>query len=121
MDIDKRKKLKYKNKLWNVKVSTYKNKRICLILESKKDSIEITIDLNDAYLDNGRIFLDPAVKDNGILNVLRKSRIIKSITGMIYYDYLSVPVALLNMGILRSYDYNGVMEHFETINKEEDI
>lgn len=118
MIIDKRKRLKWNNKIWNVDVLTYPNKRMCLSLRNKNDTKEMTIDLNDVYLDKGHIFLDPNVKDNGILKVLKKSRIIKNITGMSYYDYVAVPIAIVNMGILRQYDYKGVIEHLDIVSKE---
>lgn len=107
--INKRKKLKWNNQLWNLDVKLYSDKRVCLILNNKKETKEITIDLIDSYLDYGHIYLDPNTKDNGILNLLKKNRIIKNISGMTYYNYLSVPVAEINMGILRNYDYNGVL------------
>lgn len=91
-----------------------------LTISNKKQEIEITIDLNDAYLDKGHVFLDPDVKDNGILKALKKSRILKQIDGTLCYDYKLIPVALLNNGILRSYDYSGVLEHLETISYKED-
>ena len=103
-----RKKLKWNNKLWNIDVKLYKDKRICLILKNKNNTKEITIDLIDCYLDYGHVFLDPNSKDNGILNVLKKARIIKNVSGMTYYNYLSIPIAQLNMGILKKYDYIGV-------------
>lgn len=118
MIIDKRKRLKWNNKIWYVDVLTYPNKRMCLSLRSKNNNKEMTIDLNDVYLDSGRIFLDPDVKDNGILKALKKARIIKNITGVSYYNYLVVPIAIVNMGILRQYDYKGVIEHLDIVSKE---
>lgn len=97
---------------------TYPNKRMCLSLRNKNDIKEITINLNDAYLDKGHIFLDPNVKDNGILKSLKKSRIIKKITGMSYYDYVAIPIVIVNMGILKQYDYKGVIKYMEIICKE---
>lgn len=118
--IDKRKKLKYNNKLWFVNVSTYESKRMKLTISNKKEEIEVTIDLKDAYLDKGHVFLDPEIKDNGLLKVLKKSRIIRQIDGTLFYDYAVVPIALLNNGILRTYDYSGVLKHMEIINNKED-
>lgn len=113
--INKRKKLKWNNRLWYIEVKLYQDKRVCLILKNKKESKEITIDLVDSYLDYGHIFLDPTSKDNGLLNVLKKSRIIKNISGINYYNYLSIPVAQLNMGILKKYDYKGISDVKEEI------
>ena len=86
-----------------------------LTISNKNQEIEVTEDLSDAYLDKGHVFLDPDVKDNGILKALKKSRILKQIDGTLCYDYKLIPVALLNNGILRSYDYSGVLEHLETL------
>lgn len=91
-----------------------------LTISNKNQEIEVTTDLSDAYLDKGHVFLDPDVKDNGILKALKKSRILKQIDGTLCYDYKLIPVALLNNGILRSYDYSGVLEHLETISYKED-
>ena len=91
-----------------------------LTISNKNQEIEVTADLSDAYLDKGHVFLHPDVKDNGILKALKKSRILKQIDGTLCYDYKLIPVALLNNGILRSYDYSGVLEHLETISYKED-
>ena len=47
-----------------------------LTISNKNQEIEVTADLSDAYLDKGHVFLDPDVKDNGILKALKKSRIL---------------------------------------------
>ena len=47
-----------------------------LTISNKNQEIEVTEDLSDAYLDKGHVFLDPDVKDNGILKALKKSRIL---------------------------------------------
>lgn len=86
-----------------------------LTISNKKQEIEITIDLNDAYLDKGHVFLDPEIKENGILKALKKSRILRQIDGTLCYNYKLIPIALLNNGILRTYDYSGVLEHMEII------
>ena len=91
-----------------------------LTISNKKQEIEVTIDLKDAYLDNGHVFLDHEIKDNGILKALKKSRILRQIDGTLCYDYKLIPVALLNNGILRTYDYSGVLEHMEKITNKED-
>lgn len=119
MIINKRKRIKWNNKLWLVNISTYDNKRMCLSLKNKKNIIEVTINLKDAYLDKYHIFLDPDIKDNGLLKVLKKSRIIKNVIGMSYYDYVSVPIAIVNTGILKSYDYNGMNNYLTMLGMEE--
>lgn len=50
---------------------------------------------------------------------LKKSRIIKDICGIINYNYVDVPIATLNMGILRSYDYSGVNKHLNEVKNHE--
>lgn len=80
---------------------------------NKTESHDFTIDLKDAYLDEDKVFLDPFVVKNGFINVLKKTRIIRCITGISYYNYVEVPIAKLNMGILRSYDKNGVKKYLE--------
>ena len=51
------------------------------------------------------------------MKVLKKTRIIKSVCGITNYGYVPVPVAKVNMGILKQYDFNGVMKHLENISK----
>ena len=114
-----RKKLKWQGKLWNIKVSTYPSKKICLYLINNTTSKQITIDLSDAYLEKGHLFLDPTTKDNGLLQRLKKERIIRTITGLTNYNYNLIPVALVNMGILKKYDNRGVVEHLNIVNREE--
>lgn len=114
-----RKKLKWQGKLWNIKVATYPSKKLCLYLINNTTSIQITIDLSDAYLEKGHLFLDPATKDNGILQLLKKSRIIRTVTGLANYNYVFVPIVLVNMGILKKYDSRGVTEHLNIVNRGE--
>ena len=60
------------------------------------------------------------IKENGILKALKKSRILRQIDGTLCYNYKLIPIALLNNGILRTYDYSGVLEHMEIIANKED-
>lgn len=113
--IDKRKKIKYKGKSYSIKVDTYPNDRICINLINKNDIKELTINLKDEYLENGKIFLDPAIKTNGLFKELKKTRIIKDICGILNYNYVNVPIATLNMGILRKYDNIGVSNYLDKI------
>ena len=53
--------------------------------QNKKESHDITLNLN-TYIDNIHVFLDPAIEKNGILKQLKKKRIIKEITGYIFYN-----------------------------------
>lgn len=105
------KKVKFNNKLYNIKVYTYSNGRIRLKYENKSESHEITINLEDSYIDDGKVFLDPFILKNGFIHVLKKYRIIKDITGMGFYNYIEVPIAKLNMGKLREFDNYGVKKH----------
>ena len=106
-----RKKVKFNNKLYNIKVYTYSNGRIRLRYENKSEGHEITINLEDSYIDDGKVFLDPFILKNGFIHVLKKYRIIKDITGMGFYNYIEVPIAKLNMGKLREFDNYGVKKH----------
>ena len=115
MYIDKRKKIKYKGKSYSIKVDTYPNDRICINLINKNDIKELTINLKDEYLENGKILLDPAIKTNGLFKELKKTRIIKDVCGMLNYNYVNVPIATLNMGILRKYDNIGVSNYLDKI------
>lgn len=83
---------------------------MCISLYQKKRTYEISLDLKDAYLEERHIFLNPEVEKNGLLKVLKKNRIIKNIDGVLYYNYNSIPIAMLNTGILRSYDKTGTIE-----------
>ena len=115
MYIDKRKKIKNKGKSYSIKVDTYPNDRICINLINKNDIKELTINLKDEYLENGKIFLDPAIKTNGLFKELKRTRIIKDVCGMLNYNYVNVPIATLNMGILRKYDNIGVSNYLDKI------
>lgn len=74
---------------------------------------DITINLEDSYIDEGKVFLDPFILKNGFINVLKKYRIIREITGLNFYNYIEVPIAKLNMGKLREFDNLGVKNHLK--------
>ena len=84
--------------------------------ENKTECHDFTLDLNDAFLDEGKVFLDPFVVTNGFINILKKTRIIRDITGISSYNYVDVPIAKINMGKLREFDKLGVKKYLE--NKE---
>ena len=71
MIIDQRKKIKINNKLYNIVVDTYPNNRIWLKYKNKNEEHDLTINLEDAFIDAGHVFLDPVVKTNGILKELK--------------------------------------------------
>ena len=83
--------------------------------ENSTECHDITLNLEDTYLDDGKVFLDPFIKNNGLLKQLKKKRIIREICGCMNYNYVDIPVAILNMGILRQYDYDGVNKHIEKV------
>lgn len=112
MLINKRKKIKLNNKLYNIVVDTYPNNRIWLKYKNKDEEHDLTINLDDTFLDSGHVFLDPTIKTNGILKEIKKKKIIKEICGFLNYQYVDIPIAILNMGILRKYDNAGVDKHF---------
>ena len=109
------KKIKIKDKLYNIKVGTYKNGRLRIKYIDKKESHDITVNIDDAYLMKDHIFLDPSIMGNGIYKELKKNKIVKEIVGILNSQYVEVPIAQVNMGILRNYDKNGV-KYF--LNKE---
>ena len=117
MIIDKKKKIKLGKGYYNIIVSTYNNNRIRLSYINNKERHDLTINLEDVYLDYDRVFLDPIVKNDGILKDLKKKRIIKDICGIINYNYMDIPIATLNMGILRKYDNMGVNNHLQKVYK----
>lgn len=110
-----RKKIKLNGKSFFIGVYTYNNNRIRLKYENQKECHDITLDLPDAYLEDGKVFIDPFTKNNGLLKQLKKSRIIKQICGVYTYNYVDIPIAILNMGILRKYDNDGVNEHLNKV------
>ena len=117
MIIDRKKKIKLSKGYYNIIVSTYNNNRIRLSYINNKERHDLTINLEDVYLDDGRVFLDPIVKKDGILKELKKKRIIKDICGVINYNYTDIPIVILNMGILRKYDNAGVNNHLQKVYK----
>lgn len=117
MIISKRNKIKIKGKQFNISVLTYNNKRIRLRYENKNEGHDITIDVNDAFIDDGCVFLNPAIEHNGVLKELKKYRIIKEFVGVYNYNYIDLPVAKLNMGILRKFDLKGIEKHFDVIQR----
>lgn len=88
---------------------------MCITLYQKKRKYELSLDLEDAFIQERHIFLNPEVEKNGLLKVLKKYRIIKSIDGVLYYNCNSIPIAMLNTGILKSYDKNGTIESLNKI------
>lgn len=83
---------------------------MCITLYQKKRKYELSLDLDDAFIQERHIFLNPDVEKNGLLKVLKKYRIIKNIDGVLYYNCNSIPIAMLNTGILRNYDKEGTID-----------
>lgn len=81
---------------------------------NRTESHDLTINLKDTYLDEDKIFLDPYVIKSNLINVLKKGRIIRCITGINYFNNIEIPVAQVNMGILRSYDKIGVKNYLNS-------
>lgn len=106
-----RKKIKFKGKHYYIGVYTYDNGRLRLKYENKNESHDFTLNLDDAYIEEGKVFLDPIVLKDGFINILKKNRIIREVTGIEYYNYVEIPIAKINMGILREFDNYGVKKH----------
>lgn len=120
MIIDRKKKIKLGKGYYNIIVNTYNNNRIRLSYINNKERHDLTINLEDVYLDDGRVFLDPMVKKDGILKELKKKRIIKEINDSIIYNNLEIPIATLNLGIIRKYDNKGVNNHLNKVRGNND-
>ena len=116
--INIRRKIKFNDKQYNIGVYKYYDGKIKLKYENKTESHDITLNLNDVFLEKGKILIDPFLEKNGLLSVLLKDRIIKDII-YITYNYMDIPVAKLNMGVLKQYDKYGVLKYLE--DREESI
>ena len=108
-----RKKIKLNDKTFFISVYTYYNNRIHLKYENSVESHDITLNLKDVYIDNDKVLIDPNIEKIGLLKQLKKARIIREICGSFNYNYVEIPVAILNMGILRQYDNIGVSNHLK--------
>ncbi len=112
---NRKRKLKINKKYYNVRIGTYPNNRISVSLVNPKENIEITLNLEDEYIPDGRVFLNPIINKLGILPQLKKLRIIREITGILNYNYVAVPVAILNTGILKKYDSVGMNDYLSKV------
>ena len=83
-------------------------------LENKKENHDITINFDDLFFNKDDVLLDPVVIQNGLLKVLKKNRIIRYVCGSTNYGYTALPIVKLNMGILKQYDYNGVIKYINS-------
>lgn len=77
---------------------------------NKREDHNITINIEDAYLKDEYVFLDPIIMKNGIFKAMKKHKLIKEITGIYSYNYVDIPMAKLNMGKLRKFDNQGVQK-----------
>ena len=111
-------KLKYKNNLYKLGVYTYSNGRLHLALENKNESYDITIDIPDMSMYDGNVLLDPAIMESGILSVIKKARILNKVIGMFNYNYVDIPIAIVNMGQIRKYNCFGVTKHLDKVRKD---
>lgn len=109
--IDIGKNIKINKKNFNIKVKNYNNGRMKLIYTNHDEMYEITLDLPDIYLEDGKVFLDPECKKNGVLKALKKTRIIREICEIFNYNYVDIMVVKVNLGVLRKYDNKGVNEY----------
>lgn len=114
-----KRKIKANGKLYNIRVSTYpRSKRMRLSYENNKEKHDITINLNDVYLPQEDITIDPYI-DSGVFKSLKKARIIRDICGAFFDSYVEIPIVTLNMGILRKYDNEGVSRHLRKVSDYE--
>ena len=108
-------KIKFNNCVYKLYVSTYPDNRMCLRLKNKNNVYEITQYLPDAFIGTDDVLISPEMEELGIIRLLKKERIIRKIISVYNYNYVSFPVAKLNMGKLREYDLNGVLSYQETL------
>jgi len=111
--INIRKKIKFNGKQYNINVYGYCNGRMKLKYINKTECHDITVDLNDTFLEDGKVFLDPFIVQNGLIKILIKNRIIRDVTS-ISYNYVEIPIAKVNIGILKQYDKNGVYKYLDS-------
>ena len=116
MFIDSKRKIKVKGNYYRLNVKIYDNNRIWLTCSNKNGDYNITINIEELYLDQGKAFLNPDVKRNGLLKELKKKRIIREICGITYYNSKEILIASFNMGILRCYDNAGMNNYVCQIN-----
>ena len=102
---------------FNINVYTYYNNRLRLKYSNINESHDITINLSDFYLEDGKVFLDPAIKNNGILHELIKKKIIKEISSSVNYNYVDIPIATINLGVLSKYDLVGLKKHISKVTR----
>lgn len=98
-------------------VGLYSNNRMNLYLKNKKQNKEITIDIPDLAIGSDLVMIDPNMADNGIIRLLKKNRIIRSVVSTINYNYLTIPLVKMNMGKLKEYDLVGTRNYQETISQ----
>ena len=115
MIIIKRKRIKINGRYYYISVRSYDNNRLKLIYENNSEMHDITLDLPNTYLENGKVFLDPFLKKNGVLKQLKKKRIIREICSSTTHHSMDIPIATLNMGILREFDFRGVQDHLSKV------
>lgn len=112
------KKVKFNKKHFNIKVYSYYDGGIRLRYENKTESHDITVNIGETFLDDGKVLLDPFILKNGFIKVLKKYRIIREITGITMFGNVEIPIAKLNMGKLREFDNCGVKKY---LNERTDV
>lgn len=115
--IDNKKYIKWNKKNYKVKIKLYENNRIKILLTNKNDHIEISTNKPNYYIKYAECFIDINIRDTGLITILKKNKIINNISTYVSDDQdVIFPIAKLNMGILRKYDYAGTIRYMKINN-----
>ena len=112
-----RRTIKFRGNNYFIKVYTYFNGTMHLKYENSNESHDITLKIENLYLDFDKVVIDPFIEEIGLFKKLKKARIIREICGSYTYNNREVPIVRINMGILRQYDFLGVTKHLDGISK----
>lgn len=80
-------------------------------MQNNNENYDITTNLENIYLKEGSIFLNPIIIEKNIFNALKKSRVIKELVDTITKDNQVVGIAKINLGIIKKYDSQGLRKH----------
>ena len=85
-------------------------------MSNKNELIELTVEVPDIPLSEGFILINPRNVDFGMVNLLKKYKIISKVTTVLNYKNIMIPVAKVNMGKLKDFDAKGIREFKEKNN-----
>lgn len=81
------------------KLKKYMNNRTCISLEDEQKGpvINITINIPDVKIPEGAVAIKNYSENEGILEWLEENGFIKEIIGSIPYNWVSIPIVILDM------------------------